>query len=448
MKAHVRNAALRNGTAAASLANIAMLYDWATILDPARTSRGWGSPSAESCWAAVVVLGIAFASGFVATVAMLKWPSNFARAAIDWLLLAGALLIVNSVRLVSGVMLPTANTWFAARGRPLLVVAALVFAVTAYFRRRSLARGFAVALLAVSPLVAWNAARAVLVALTTDFEALNPRGPVSQPTTPVPGPRVVVIVFDEMDYRLAFEERVPGFSLPAFDQLRTQSLFATAAFPPGRETGLSLPSYLVGTRLDSVAKVAPDRVTGRFVGERVIRTISSEKTLFDDARDLGAASELVGFHLPYCRWALAASIDRCTWRPISWGGIADGPIGLWGAIERELLSIVAVGNRVAHIERIETLVAESMRAVADSNLRLIFLHLPEPHFPPVWDAKRGKFTLFQLRTSGYFGNMALADETLSREILAKTHNAGLDENTAFICHVGSSLRGSALSRRP
>jgi hypothetical protein len=116
---------------------------------------------------------------------------------------------------------------------------------------------------------------------------------------------------------------------------------------------------------------------------------------------------------------------------MSWGGIADGRVGLVGAVKRELLSVVTVGNRAAHITRIKSLVAEGIRAAADSNLRLIFLHLPEPHFPPVWDTEHARFTLFEFRTSGYFGNLNLADHTLA-QVMSAVHDAGLDEKTAFI----------------
>ena len=49
-------------------------------------------------------------------------------------------------------------------------------------------------------------------------------------------PRVVWIVFDELDYRLSFPDRPSNLAMPHFDQLRAESIFAANAIPPANNT--------------------------------------------------------------------------------------------------------------------------------------------------------------------------------------------------------------------
>ncbi len=76
--------------------------------------------------------------------------------------------------------------------------------------------------------------------------AFPPAGPV-----PAGRPRVVWIIFDETDYRIAFEQRPGGVQLPAFDRLQAESLFATDAYSPADATLLSMPSLIIGRRVVS-----------------------------------------------------------------------------------------------------------------------------------------------------------------------------------------------------
>lgn len=58
--------------------------------------------------------------------------------------------------------------------------------------------------------------------------------------------RIVWLVFDEADQRLAFGERAATLKLPEFDRLRSQSLFATIAYPPANQTLSSMPALING----------------------------------------------------------------------------------------------------------------------------------------------------------------------------------------------------------
>ena len=388
-------------------------------------------PTSEACWAGIAVCLLAFlGAALLSYVIPLKLPKAI-QAVFDIVVLGSGLLLANTWRVSTGVMLPAVDTWIRAHSGVLDVPFILLAAVLLLRWRRRLAHLFYLLLLMLSPFLLVTMGRAVAVATGTDFRALNRVQPPLRLGAARPGMRVVVVIFDEMDFNYAFTSRPRTLALPTFDTLRVHSFFAADAHAPATSTQLSVPSYLIGEALDSIVSTKPGKEIVTLIGDERRRDIFTASTLFDDAFKLGARSEVVGFHIPYCRWAFARRLERCTWRPISQGGVLDGPIGLPHAVLRQFLSILMLGNREAHIDRIRFLSAAAVRASPDSALRLVFLHLPIPHFPPVWDERSGHFTVFRFRSSGYFDNLALADHILAR-IMDATRQAGLDDRTVFL----------------
>jgi len=119
------------------------------------------------------------------------------------------------------------------------------------WKHRLAARTLAVSIVVTFPVV-------LLVMAKTGLVCLNlitlPRCLCSVPLAPplhVPDnqPRVVWIIFDETDYRLAFEKRPANVPLPEFDRLRHESLAAEHAYPPGDSTIISMPALITGRRL-------------------------------------------------------------------------------------------------------------------------------------------------------------------------------------------------------
>jgi len=402
---------------AASWANIALLDTWQGLFDLTRLAARGGRPSAEAYWTAVLVVFFAAAVGAFAVGIRQKVP-RYVRIPLGDISLILALISISTVlwRLNGGV-LPTVDAGLqllSARERLGASIATLFAAALVWRHWRSCMRAGKNLLLLLSPFLIVTIGRASVAASKADFATLDGITPSVGIATARAGPRVVIIVFDELDYIYAFGARPERVHLPFFDQLRSESVFATNVSPPAGETGLSLPSYMFGRPITSVSWRPPHSVAVRYLGEPVPKNIDDELSIFSDAAQLGASSELVGSFLPYCRWSFAALLERCTWRPMTWGGVFDGPEGIGNSLIRQILALVVVGNRSAHIARIEQLTAASVRAVSDSTRRLIFLHLPIPHFPPVWDARHDRYSLLRISPRAYFDNLVLADNILSR----------------------------------
>jgi hypothetical protein len=417
--------------AAASLLNVALFDSWKMILDPARSASLGYRPTSEACWAAVTVCALAFLIGALIAIVMGPAPSRVVRVVTDLALLGSSLLIVNLMRPSALRLLPSVDTWVRQHGGGFLRVFALLLILLSLRWRRGLAHGYYRLLLIVSPFLLATVGRATVLALTTNFAALDRTVPSLGLDEQRPGVRVVVLVFDELDFNYAFASRPRSLVLPAFDSLRRHAFFATDAHAPAWVTRLSIPSYLVGERVDSILAFGPDEMLLRVAGDTIPRSLSRAPGLFDDAAELGAPSAAVGYRIPYCRLGFARLLERCTWRPISRGGVQDGPLGFPRAVLQQVLALVLIGNNVAQVDRIRYLDDAGVHAASDPALRVAFVHLPVPHLPPVWDEPRRRFTYLRFGTAGYFDNLALADHELER-ILSATQRAGLQDRTVFV----------------
>lgn len=267
---------------------------------------------------------------------------------------------------------------------------------------------------------------------------LKPRPPGATAKT-ARGQRVVWLVFDEMDEKLAFSQRPAELDLPQFDRFRASAVNATRAVPPHLFTSVAIPSLLTGKPLNDVEAIergdlslifAPDGSTARF---------SQTRNIFDDSRNLGAASGLVGWFHPYCR-VIGSSLDECYWRPLprpppfmSVGDLAmkearDSAVflPLAGHLFRSPAPAIDRGWRA---QILNDMLLKALALVADDKVRLAFIHLPIPHPPGVYDRERGR--IVTAPNSNYLDNLALADRILG-ELRHRMEVAGVWESSAVM----------------
>jgi arylsulfatase A-like enzyme len=68
-------------------------------------------------------------------------------------------------------------------------------------------------------------------------------------------------------------------------------------------------------------------------------------------------------------------------------------------------------NREGAIATLHTVVDGADRMLRNRNLNMVYIHLPIPHPPGIWDSKKKALTTGE---SGYVDNLELADELLGR----------------------------------
>ncbi len=349
----------------------------------------------------------------------------------------------------------------------LLVLAGSIAGIALLARRRgwSLLRD---AVLCFAPLFAVINVEAVAAAVRFDrlearYRDLPPRaaGPARK------GPRVVWMVFDELDYDVALSPANRG-RFRALERLRQESFDADNAYAPSSWTILSLPSLLLGRPLDEVRLPSPDVLEVEGPGQPSA-SMATLPNVFRDARSRGVDSALIGWAVPHCR-ILGNDVSRCFWVEYQ----PPAPTALSWRLHRQLALLVdlmpgawrsgltqATGpaccnphtdSRSAHWRRYQEYMPQARAAAADPAFGLVVLHLPVPHQPLIRDDE-GRLQLSPSAPASYVGNVTLADEALG-DLRAAMESAGLWESTTVVVtsdhffRPDSFFKGATWGREP
>ncbi len=293
--------------------------------------------------------------------------------------------------------------------------------------------------------------------------------PPMLPHRPGPRRRVVWMLFDEFDQRLAFDLRKPTVAWTELDRLRADSLVADHARQTAAWTTLALPSVLSG-RIYGRADLI-DATTLRVYPEGSSQGFNwrDEPNIFKKVRAMGLNSEIVGWHHPYCR-VLGDSVTRCF----------DAPTGHpTTALLREMIATddgvlrsvkflfeLQAGNLIDMFRFGRSQTSENPREsyvqhrqlghyfqirdhayadAGDPQIDLLFVHFPLPHPFAIYNAKRGDFSLTGDLT--YADNLALVDRTVG-EMRGALERAGLWQSTSILITSDHGLRPDLWRGRP
>jgi Sulfatase len=236
-------------------------------------------------------------------------------------------------------------------------------------------------------------------------------------------PRLVWIVFDELSYDQVFEDRADGLALPNFDALRSESTVFTDAQPIGDHTVKILPSLLSGHVIDKYNFTFDNRLRVRDLGTQGYTLLNGSGTVFADAQKNGWRTAAVGWYNPYCT-IYEGAIDDCYWMNLDrmdgpmapdasfWGNVWSplrqaGEQIVWPARADENICTYAVRQRTRTYVDLEAHAAQILKS---DQADFVFLHLPVPHSPAIWNRARGGYA--QRCGGSYLDNLALADREL------------------------------------
>jgi hypothetical protein len=425
----VNNEYLRDLLAAFSLANLSLIGWWDALLNYTPTQAYFlehAPPRTEyaAAFANVILIGLVLFAliRFTRWIATRFGTAGFIVGSLPILLLISLPAAKSIVRLVEN-RLPDWDL------RLVLGIPAILLLATAIIARKRFLAFASSALITISPLILLEAGLSIS-RCWTDRSALYADGPLAaQAQNSLP--RVVWIIFDELDYRLSFEDRPSNVPMNAFDRLRAESLFAESAVSPASDTVPSVPSLLIGK---IVADLSPPSL-----GTKVLDSASPSgvQTIFKSVHSMGGNAAVVGWYIPYCR-LVSRDVTTCSAHDMENELNETGPT-FQQSLSLQLQSLFAYGYRsllgqspraVHRIEMLNQIHQDSVRAVADPSLNLVFLHLPVPHAPYLYD--RFSYT-FPKRVGfgSYFDNLALADVYLGNFREAMT-DAGLWDKTTVI----------------
>lgn len=242
-----------------------------------------------------------------------------------------------------------------------------------------------------------------------------------------PSPRVVWIIFDQLDKRVAFVDRPNSIKLPEFDHLCREAFFAKNAYPPAYHTEKSLPALLTGKIVEETSISSINELMIQYKGTTEKVKWSDQSTIFTKARDLQTNTALLGWFHPYPR-IIGDQLVFCWWSSLRPNLISDndnvfGNIGV--QLKNAFLSTMC--NYENHKNNHRTMLEFAKEKVIDSQFGLVFIHFPVPHGPyihnrPWWYSNPG----------GYLGNLELADQTLGEIRRVMEREQVWDDTTVLV----------------
>ncbi|MCU1334822.1 MAG: sulfatase [Bryobacterales bacterium] len=274
-------------------------------------------------------------------------------------------------------------------------------------------------------------------------------------------PRVIWIIFDEMDQRIAFNERPVSLDLPELDRLRSESLEARRATQTAGFTGLAMPILISGrsyrqTEIRGASKldVFPENSSEQL-------DWAEEHTVFRRAREMGVNAAISGWYHPYCRIFGDLLVD-CFANSTSHAGRAllreqhaaqEGVARMTAFLFKLQLENIKDLYRFDGLSGSENLKDAFLQSqqqqeyfqirdhayadATDPRFGFLMLHFPTPHMYAIYNRWRRDFTLDS--TIDYLDNLALVDRTLG-ELRAKLEAAGLWDRTTILITADHGFR--------
>jgi hypothetical protein len=237
-------------------------------------------------------------------------------------------------------------------------------------------------------------------------------------------PRLVWILFDELAYRPTFEARDAGLQLPSFDRLRAESTLYSAMTPVAYRTTRVVPSLLLGKAVTDVTYTANNEYLVQVEGDAHWQMLDANATLFGMAKQHGLTSSIVGWYIAYCPvlvgvatncyWAnedaqdrgptsTSASFLENVWFPLRiLAEQAVAPRWAWRGC--------AAWNALGHEAAVKDIEEHALSTVDNSQADIIYLHLPAPHPPAVWDRRTGTYGL----GGSYLDSLDYSDRLLGK----------------------------------
>jgi hypothetical protein len=210
--------------------------------------------------------------------------------------------------------------------------------------------------------------------------------------------------------------------------------------PVGNYTDLIIPSLLARRQIKQIRSTPQGKLLYREQARQEWVAYDASQTLFATAQNYGWNPGVVGWGIPYCR-IFAGFLTRCFWQPGVGAGLSfeawvarDSVLSYAWAVPRAFLA-EAHSSKQADAKRLEEAIEddrglmEQMQAtLRDERIHFVYLHLPVPHPPGVYDRR----THAWCACGNYLDNLALADDLLGKLLEEIDATSGNDATTVIV----------------
>ncbi len=234
---------------------------------------------------------------------------------------------------------------------------------------------------------------------------------------------VVWIIFDELDYRIAFGHRPKNLLLPELDKLQLTSLSASKAYSPGGATIISIPELLTGKVLKSSTPLSANRI--ELIGlNGKASNFPTDETIIGDLQKRGEKTAIFGWYFPYNR--LLATVDV----------IKSYPYELTKTIFTQLSNLIEsrftfLLSNSHHISITKSMQNDVIHFLQTFESGFVFLHYPVPHADYIYNRNTKTYCQNLNLKEGYIDNVALTDRLLG-EVRATMEQTGTWDKSLLI----------------
>jgi hypothetical protein len=221
--------------------------------------------------------------------------------------------------------------------------------------------------------------------------------------------------------------------MPSFDEFKKKSVVFSNLKPVGSSTELVIPSLFLGQPVDKIRSNLDGDPAIHLTGGHQWQAFDPQATIFADAHRLHWTTGVVGWFNPYCR-ILAGTLDSCFWR--MGDGEFEGPRSTRSSLENAVSPLLnlawIVQGKPRFLQRIHAadlaaITPEAKALILDKDIRFVFIHLPIPHLPGIYD----RHTETLQPKGSYIDNLALSDRVLG-ELMASLNATTLASKTTVI----------------
>jgi len=441
---HVRGK-LKDIAASVGFAYLQTISFWSEIVSPSAPQAYFATDLTWTAYGATLfVFTIVAATFFVALAAYRRFAATKAVGKIALVLLVVSLvnpLTLNGYILYERQWLLSITSFFdkAVLAYGLVVISLIAMGVVLWSGKatkiclKGLYGAFIVALPMGGVVIVPALAQFPEDGLAKRTEQLGPMNGQSE------GPRVVLAIFDELDYEAVFETSALKNLMPNLRKLVSKSLFGKEVWEAGSNTIDSIPALTTG---ESGRQADPVGVS-ELVLSKQGRTENWKETsnIFSALKARGKGIGLVGWYHPYCR-VFKNELSNCSNVFLGSANWRSG-MSFMEEVEGRLAALNPMRKRANVIEAVRYQFERTEFLIKQTDLDFLYLHIPLPHLPAVYDRKKGGSSKWNFRLDGYIDNLAAVDDLIGRLLSALQASAGGRE-TWLVLTADHAWRGAPI----
>ncbi len=269
---------------------------------------------------------------------------------------------------------------------------------------------------------------------------------------------VLALLFDELSFSYLYDEAGDvRREFPEIGRFASAATHYLSVAAPGRETLISLPSFLAARRLEDI-RVEDDAILELVDGHLQPFSATEPGGLFATARRLGFTTEMAGFYLPYCE-LLGGLADAC--QSLSFYNLSSTDEG-FSPVDPVLTTLVLWPRQFpfgllknppfAALQRelVEHTAAFARRPIRGAPPLFRFVHFSVPHLPFVFDAEGYDPPFDPLQTAPdteYVQQLQYVDRLVG-ELVAHLRSTGTYETTTIVVFSDHGFRFGGRERDP